>query len=238
MMRLRMVLGLVVVGLAFAPARADVICRKKSGTLKARPGSVCKKHETHVDLAGYGAVGPTGATGPAGASQLPGPVNGDLTGVYPNLYLAPGVVGPAAFGALPAARAKATVVQTIPNSTLVAVILDTEEIDTPGTIVGGTPTTFVIPTDGVYAVSAQLGWAADADGARQIDIIRNDTAIAIQQVAPVVSGSTTVQHLATVARLAAGDAISLQAFQTSGGPLDTWSSTAGYAHLALHWLGP
>ena len=41
------------------------------------------------------------------------------------------------------------------------------------TIVGASATTFVISTDGIYALSAQLGWEADANGARQIDIVRN-----------------------------------------------------------------
>lgn len=237
-MRLRMVMiGVVAVSLAAGPAYAEVLCRKKSGRLKARAGSTCKKRETAIDLAGYGAVGPTGPAGPAGPSQLPGPVGGDLAGVLPNLYLRPGVVGTTAFAALPAARAKATVVQQVPHDTVVAVILDAEELDQPGTIFGGNATTFVVPTDGVYALSAQLGWSPDADGARRIDIAQNGDAIAVQQAAPV-AGSPTVQHLATIARLASGDAITLHAYQSSGAPLGTASSTAGYAHLALHWLGP
>lgn len=234
----RMLLGLIAVSLASAPVHAEVLCRKKTGTVKARPGTDCRKRETPIDLAGYGAVGPTGPAGPSGGLQLPGPVGGDLTGVFPNLYLGAGVVGTQAFAALPAARAKATVVQAIPHNTQVTIILDTEEFDSPGTIFGSNATTFIIPTDGIYALSAQLGWEADADGARQLDIVRNGEAVAIEQVAPVANGSVTTQHLATVARLTAGDAITLEAFQTSGDPLDTWSSTAGYAHLALHWLGP
>jgi hypothetical protein len=233
-----MVFSLVMLCLTWAPAGAETLCRKKSGTLKLRAGSVCKKRETVVDPSTFGAVGPTGATGAPGASQLPGPVGGDLAGVYPNLFLRPNVVTTEAFAALPAARAKATVVQAVPNDTPVAVILDDEELDQPGTIFGGNATTFVVPTDGVYALSAQVGWSPDADGARQIDIVRNDASVAVQQVAPVGSGSPTIQHLATVARLAQGDEITLQALQTSGNALNTSASDAGYAYLALHWLGP
>ncbi len=235
-MRLRMVVGVVLV-LGVASAHADVVCRKKSGTLKVRSGDACKKRETPVDLAGFGAVGPVGPAGPAGPSLLPGPVGGDLAGVLPNLFLRPGVVATTAFAELPAARAKATVVQAVPSDTQVAVILDEEELDQPGTVFGSNATTFVVPTNGVYALSAQLGWAADADGSRRIEIVRNDAAVAVQQVAPVV-GSPTTQHLATVARLTQGDEITLQAVQTSGGMLGTADSAAGYAHLALHWLGP
>jgi hypothetical protein len=132
-----MAFTLVMLCLTWAPAKADTLCRKKTGTLKLRPGSVCKKREAVVDPSSFGAVGPTGATGAPGAAQLPGPVGGDLAGVSPNLYLRPNVVTTEAFAELPAARAKATVVQSVPNATPVAVILDDEELDQPGTIFGG-----------------------------------------------------------------------------------------------------
>lgn len=57
---------MVALGLTIAmPANAAVICQKKSGAMFVR--EACKKKETPVDLAQFGAVGPTGPAGDPGA---------------------------------------------------------------------------------------------------------------------------------------------------------------------------
>src|SRR5690349_10014879 len=59
---------------AVSPADAVVLCVKKSGALFLR--EACKRKETQVDPASFGATGPTGAagdTGPTGAAGDTGP---------------------------------------------------------------------------------------------------------------------------------------------------------------------
>jgi hypothetical protein len=66
----RSVVGAVVCGGLVSPAAGAVVCQKKSGALVVR--EACKKKETAVDLAQFGAVGPKGDTGQAGAPGAPG----------------------------------------------------------------------------------------------------------------------------------------------------------------------
>jgi hypothetical protein len=62
--------------LSVVAAQADFFCEKKSGAVAIR--SACKKKETQVDLASFGALGPKGDTGSkgdkgdAGANGTPG----------------------------------------------------------------------------------------------------------------------------------------------------------------------
>src|SRR5437667_220750 len=75
-----------------APADAVVLCVKKSGALFLR--EACKRKETQVDPASFGATGPTGAagdTGPTGAAGDTGPTGatGATGGAGP-----PGPTGP------------------------------------------------------------------------------------------------------------------------------------------------
>jgi hypothetical protein len=60
-----LVLGLALV--ATWTADAAVICQKKSGALLVRP-TACKKKETAVNLADFGAVGPKGDPGDPGTA--------------------------------------------------------------------------------------------------------------------------------------------------------------------------
>jgi len=52
------------VGATVLPARALVVCKKKSGAVFLR--DACKKKETAVDPASFGATGPQGPAGPQG----------------------------------------------------------------------------------------------------------------------------------------------------------------------------
>jgi hypothetical protein len=62
--------ALAVAGSAL-PASALVLCQKKSGALFIH--AACKKKETQVDPASFGATGPQGPQGPQGLQGLEGP---------------------------------------------------------------------------------------------------------------------------------------------------------------------
>jgi len=61
--RIGVVVGVVALGIS-SVASASVICEKKSGALVVR--EACKKKETPVNLADFGAIGPQGLQGPQG----------------------------------------------------------------------------------------------------------------------------------------------------------------------------
>jgi hypothetical protein len=63
-----------VILMVVSPAVAKVFCAKKSGVVAVR--DTCKKKETQLDLANFGAVGPTG---PAGTALAYAKVNPDGT---------------------------------------------------------------------------------------------------------------------------------------------------------------
>jgi hypothetical protein len=64
-------------------APGAVLCQKPSGVVVVR--TACKKKETPLDLAQFGAVGPKGDPGgPGPAGPIEGtPAGGDLSGSYP-----------------------------------------------------------------------------------------------------------------------------------------------------------
>jgi hypothetical protein len=65
-----MVAGMAAVGATALPARALVVCKKKSGAIFLR--DACKKKETVVDPASFGATGPQGPPGQQGPQGPPG----------------------------------------------------------------------------------------------------------------------------------------------------------------------
>jgi hypothetical protein len=168
---------------------------------------------------------------------------GGLTGadIAPNALTGADIanlaVGTGELAQLPGARAKATTVQSLPHATPQGVALDSEVFDTGGLY---TPPndTMTISVPGTYLLTAQLNYAADADGLRQLRIKVN-SAVAASASAAATSGVNTIVPLSTIARLSAGDVLSIEAYQTAGNNLDTSPFTdVGYAYLAVQWLSP
>ncbi len=70
--------GLVVVLAATTGAQADVLCKRRNGTVVIR--TACKKKEAAVDLGQFGVVGPQGPPGPPGGFADALPSGKTLTG--------------------------------------------------------------------------------------------------------------------------------------------------------------
>jgi hypothetical protein len=70
MMRYVLVAAVALWVLSAVAAEADFFCQKKSGAVSIR--TTCKKKETQVDLASFGALGPKGDKGDPGTPGNPG----------------------------------------------------------------------------------------------------------------------------------------------------------------------
>lgn len=172
--------------------------------------------------------GPRGATGPPGPIEGT-PAGGDLTGTYPDPALA----------AFPAARAKASTEQTVPNGAVTALNLDEETFDT-GDMYVAPDDQITVKKRGTYMLGAQLGWSADptGTGVRQLRIQAGGSLNAFDQATP---GLTAIrQSVSGSARLSPGDVVSLVAYQTSGSDLNTNVNPGmvGGAWLSVVWAGP
>jgi hypothetical protein len=90
---------------------------------------------------------------------------------------------------------------------------------------------------GVYSVFAELGWAANATGRRSVRIVVDGTSEAADTVQAVDSATAgTRLSVATVLRLDAGDVLTMEAQQTSGGDLFTNAATGDFAALSAAWV--
>jgi hypothetical protein len=80
---------------------------------------------------------------------------------------------------------------------------------------------FTIAYAGVYRIGAGVRWAANATGQRVLYLLLNGaTFIRINGQAAIAGGNPTDMGIEAEYQFAAGDTISLQAFQDSGGALN------------------
>jgi hypothetical protein len=143
----------------------------------------------------------------------------------------------------PMVKATKTTSQAITTGTDTLITFDTQVIDTDDMWSSGGE--FTIQTTGVYAVTAQLTWAADATGQRAGFISKNATAfgsgVMCQTILNNVGASAqTIFNLVTFDSFTAGDVIRLYAFHTKGSNLDVQGTTAlsgAKTQMNIYWIG-
>ena len=174
---------------------------------------------------------------------------GVLSGTYPNPSLADGsvtsakiaagAVGVSKFGTIPAVRASVgDTPQTIPNNLVTNVNFDAETFDTASLHSTTTNNHLVTaPVAGVYQITGNVRWDANATGVRFVDISATSGG-RIASVYHLANTSATDQSVSAAYALAAGDSVFLEVFQTSGGNLDLIKNGTDNPNLSMVWIGP
>jgi hypothetical protein len=203
---------------------------------------------TDIDEASLGQV-PSAATADAAANanQLDGidstgfvatgdQPGGDLTGTFSNLQIGGGAVGTSELATLPAARLIGDSHPTnLPANTNAGGCFTSVEFAVGGMSQynsGCGHTGLAAPINGTYIATAELDWPGDSTGTRKLQLVSGGSPIATQQVPPAGTANTD-QTISAVARLNAGDHVTIQASHTATSTLDLQ-----YANLSLAWIGP
>lgn len=230
--------------LTFAPpALADLVCIKAShhgSGIRVRSRTVA----TEKCPKGYSKVFDTTSFVASNATA-----GGALTGTYPNPALGSGVVTSSniAFGAVgtsnlstfPGVRVKQSLAAlSIPDNQLTAITFDTEDRDDMS-FFPGSGSDITIPVDGTYLMTGEIVYTANASGVRLLSIISTNEGRLASQIAPGSANGNQVS-VATVAKLVAGDVITLNTTQNSSSPINTANLAGGVgnAYFAIQWIAP
>jgi hypothetical protein len=131
----------------------------------------------------------------------------------------------------------------LPNDTDTPLCWYSTRFDTAGLAQGDCvllPDHLTAPVAGTYVVDGQFSWDSNGAGDRRITIHQADSSgnnsqqIAADEVQPVAaSGKWTQQNVGAIVRLNAGDQVSMNVYQNSGGTLK--GEDGG---LQIAWIGP
>ena len=164
---------------------------------------------------------------------------GALNGTYPHPGLANGSVGVSKFGTIPAARATTDLTQSIPNNSVADVTLNTEDFDTANLHDNVTNNhVLTAPVAGVYQISGNVRWEANATGTRFLDISVGAGRIASVWANATGGGEETDQSISATYALSAGAQVNLEVFQTSGVALNLVKNGTLDPNLSMVWIGP
>ena len=179
---------------------------------------------------------PSGAAGGALAGTYPNPALADAS--VTSAKIAAGAVGVSKFGVIPAVRAsRGGTPQSIANGVTTPVSFDTETFDTAN--LHSTTTNddlLTAPVAGVYQITGNVRWAANATGTRFVAI--NVGSARVASVYHLPNSASTDQSVSVAYALTAGQTVFLEVFQTSGGPLDLNKNGTDDPNLSMVWIGP
>jgi hypothetical protein len=111
--------------------------------------------------------------------------------------------------------------------------------DPPGDCSPAMQSRLAAPIDGIYTVTAAVGWSSNDNGDRTIELVRTNvggpTGVGAD-TRPAVTGGGMDQSVATIINLEGGDYVEARVTQDSGSPLTLGNSIDTY--LAMAWVGP
>ncbi len=129
-----------------------------------------------------------------------------------------GSLGAAELGAIPAARATNSANQTIAESTLTVIALDSEGFDTANLHDTATNNSrLTAPVTGVYQINGRVRWDNDAAGVRHLRIEKNLGSPSAKTIAEEMGMASAAddltQNVSTISYLTAGDYVELRVIQ-------------------------
>ncbi|HEY7256361.1 MAG TPA: hypothetical protein VH476_06725 [Solirubrobacterales bacterium] len=131
--------------------------------------------------------------------------------------------------------------QSFNTNTVVPLDFDAEEFDTAEMHTGSGPR-LTAPVDGIYQVSANVSFAANSNGFRQlkVEVKENDNSPpAVQLSNAVPSPAPTSLSVSGLVALRAGEYVVAEVEQTSGGSLAVEGTDGSRGpHFSMHWVGP
>lgn len=140
-----------------------------------------------------------------------------------------------------AVRVRHNTTQSIGSGTLVALSFNTETFDTDAfhdTVTNNTRLTVPSGKAGKYRIYGSIEWASNTTGIRAAELRVNGTAyIAVDSRLANTGGNTTICGVTTSYSLAVSDYVELIGYQTSGGNLNSASSSDFSPVLGMELIG-
>ena len=126
-----------------------------------------------------------------------------------------------------ACQAKRATDQTISNNTLTVLTFDAEDFDTSSyhSLVTNTER-LTVPSTGYYLVNAQVMFATNASGYRQLGIFKNGTRLNYATATAATSATEATIIFNLMVSLTAADYLEIKVFQNSGGNLAVYGDSS------------
>lgn len=139
----------------------------------------------------------------------------------------------------PACRVHHSAVQSIPNNTETPLLFNSKRYDTDSMHSTSVNTSRItLNTAGLYVVSGNIQWAANATGPRQIGIrLNGGTYLAIELDPSAGASIVHQQNVTTVYKFAATNYVELVAYQASGAALNSNAAGNYSPEFSATWIG-
>jgi hypothetical protein len=129
--------------------------------------------------------------------------------------------------------------QSINHATSTPVTFDQHEDNAGAHSTSVNPSRFTAPVAGRYLLKAQLRYAANAAGHRQVNVVANGSGVPVTGQGGLAFGIYDMDlYCEGVVRMAAGDFLEVYALQTSGGALNVLGHSVSYggAFAYFDWI--
>lgn len=140
----------------------------------------------------------------------------------------------------PRAKIKATSAVSVPNNAVTSISADTTDFDSD-TMADLANAQLVVHTAGIYMVSAQIAWTANATGYRGALLYGGNplgpSIFASQYAISTGAATVTTVQVVGVLQCAVGDVLQLRGIQTSGSALNATNTNASL-WIEAHRIGP
>lgn len=122
----------------------------------------------------------------------------------------------------PSAKITTAATQSLPNAAFTTILFSSTVWDSTGTMADLAGERIVVPDAGVYLVTAKASFTTSSTGRRIVAVHVNGVEAERMEVG---TGFINILTIPVQLNLAAGAAVSMQQYQSSGGALDTYGAS-------------